>query len=132
LAALLLPAGLAIGWLVSRRLDAVVLEAALIASGVCWLAGAFALLATHVGTRTGAPVHGLLFAILLRMGLPLVAGLALSQISPLADAGIFSMILGVYLCALVAETLLSLRMVQPALRRPATAAEQPGAASQSS
>jgi hypothetical protein len=131
LAGILLPAGLGIGWLVARRFDAVVLLAALTAAGICWLAGALALLVTHVSTRAGAPVHGLLFAMLLRMGLPLAAGLALSQVSPLAEAGIFSMILGVYLCALVAETLLSLRMVQPDAR-PARAPEQPGVASVSS
>jgi hypothetical protein len=123
LAAVLLPVGLAIGWLVARRFDPVVLQAALLAVGLCWLAGALALTATHVGVRVRAPVHGLLLAMLFRMGLPLVAGLALNQVGPLANAGIFSMILGVYLCALVAETLLSLRMVQAASRT-STAAQQ--------
>jgi hypothetical protein len=110
----LLPAGLAISWVVARRFDALVLQAGLIAIGLCWLAGALALLATHVSTRARAPVHGVLLGMLLRMGLPLIAGLALNQVAPLAEVGIFSMILGVYLCALIAETLLSLRMVQSA------------------
>jgi hypothetical protein len=131
LAVVLFLTALPIAWLVARRFDAFVLQAALMAAAICWLAGALALTATFVGTRAGAPVQGLLFAMLLRMGLPLVAGLALNQVSPLAEVGIFSMILGVYLCALVAETLLSLRMVQPA-PRPSSAAKQPGVASVSS
>jgi hypothetical protein len=131
LAAVLLPAGLAIGWLVSRRFDAFVLQAALIAAGLCWLAGALALVATHVGTRAGAPVQGVLLAMLLRMGLPLGAGLALNQVAPLAEVGIFSMILGVYLCALVAETLLSLRIIR-SIPRTSIAAPQQGVASVSS
>jgi hypothetical protein len=46
------------------------------------------------------------------MGLPLAAGMALNEAVPLlADAGVFWMILGLYLVALVAETLLSLRFV---------------------
>ena len=120
LAAALLPAGLAIGWLVGRRLETLVVQAALIAVGVCWLAGVLSLAATHFGTRAGLPVQGLLLGMFFRMGLPLAAGAALNQVGPLADAGIFSMILGVYLCGLVVETMLSLRMVQPAPRvRPA-------------
>jgi hypothetical protein len=131
LAGVLLPAGLAIGWLVARRMDAFVLQAAVIAVVLCWLAGSLALVVTHVSTRARAPVHGVLLAMLLRMGLPLVAGLALNQVAPLAEVGIFSMILGVYLCALVAETLLSLRMVQPA-RRTSEPPQQAGVASSSS
>ena len=128
LAGLLLPAGLTISWGVARRFDAFVLQAGLIAIGICWLSGALALLATHVSTRARAPVHGVLLAMLLRMGLPLIAGLALNLVAPLAEVGIFSMILGVYLCALIAETLLSLRLVQSAPQASA-AAPQAGVAS---
>jgi hypothetical protein len=117
LAAILLPAGLAIGWAVARRMDAFVLQAALLAVGVCWLAAVLALLATHIGTVLGAPIQGLLISMMFRMGLPMAAGMALSQVAPLAEVGIFSMILGVYLCALLVETLLSLRMIQPAQQK---------------
>lgn len=120
LAAVLLPAGILIGWIVARRLDGLVFQAALIAVGVCWISGAFALAAAVVGGRLGMPLHGFLIGMFFRTGLPLAAGVALNRVAPLAEAGIFSMILGVYLCALVVETLLSLYLVQPATRvRPA-------------
>ena len=120
LAAVLLPAGLLIGWIVAWRFDRLVLQAALIAIGVCWISGTFALAAAYAGGRLGMPVHGFLLGMLFRTGLPLAAGVALSRVGPLAEAGIFSMILGVYLCALVVETLLSLYLIQPATRvRPA-------------
>ena len=121
LAAVLVPAGLAIGWAVAQRLDTFVLQAALLAVGICWLAGALALAAAHFGNRAGLPVQGLLLGILFRMGLPLAAGAAFNQIAPLAKTGFFSMILGVYLCALVVETLLSVQMVQPVRRVTPTA-----------
>lgn len=117
LAAVLLPAGVAIGWAVARRMDGFVLQAALLAVGVCWLAGILALLATHFGTMLGTPIQGLLISMMFRMGLPMAAGMALHQVAPLAEVGIFSMILGVYLCALLVETLLSLRMIQPAAQK---------------
>ena len=116
LAVILVPTGLAMGWLVARRFDALVLTTAATATGVCWLAGTLALSATVLGNRFRCPVQGLLVGILLRTGLPLVAGAALNQVAPLAETGIFSMILGVYLCALTAETILALRMIQPAPR----------------
>ena len=120
LAAVLLPAGILIGWIVARRLDGLAFQAALIAVGVCWISGAFALAAAVVGGRLGMPLHGFLIGMFFRTGLPLAAGVALNRVAPLAETGIFSMILGVYLCALVVETLLSLYLVQPATRvRPA-------------
>jgi hypothetical protein len=118
IAAVVIPAGILSAWIVARRLDAQVLLAASLAVGVCWLAASLALVSTHVGARLGFPVQGLLVGMLFRMGLPLGAGVALSQNAPLAELGIFGMILGVYLCALVVETVLSLRYVQPAPVRP--------------
>ena len=51
---------------------------------------------------------------LVRMGLPLVAGMALDRMGgPLAEARVFSMIVGVYLCGLGVETILSLRFIHP-------------------
>ncbi|MEX2173440.1 MAG: hypothetical protein WD872_03705 [Pirellulaceae bacterium] len=58
------------------------------------------------------PIGGILGGMMFRMGLPLLAGIALQKTNePLAEAGVFPMILGIYLVALVAETLLSLRFV---------------------
>jgi hypothetical protein len=114
LAAILLPIGILIGWVVAWRFDAEVVQAALIATGVCWFAGALALSATQVGSRLGMPLQGFMAGMLFRTGLPLGAGIALNRVAPLAESGIFTMILGVYLCALVVETILSLYLIQPA------------------
>jgi hypothetical protein len=61
-----------------------------------------------------APVQGVLVAMLLRMGLPLAALIALPNMGgTIATSGVTSTILGVYLVALVLETILSLRMIAP-------------------
>lgn len=114
LAAILIPVGLLVGWAVAWRFDAEVAQAALLATGVCWFAGALALSATQVGSRLGMPLQGFMAGMLFRTGLPLGAGIALNRVGPLAESGIFTMILGVYLCALVVETILSLYLIQPA------------------
>ena len=116
LAAVLLPAGLLIGWVVAWKFDAQVAQSALIAAGICWFAGTLALAAAQVGSRLGMPLQGFLAGMLFRTGLPLGAGIALNRVGPLAESGIFTMILGVYLCALVVETILSLYLSQPAAR----------------
>jgi len=88
------------------------LTAAGVAGGVCWLAGLVSLML--IGTFRGqqAAVNALLLAILVRTGLPLVVGLVLTeQGGELARAGVFGMILGYYLVALVVDTLLSVRLL---------------------
>jgi hypothetical protein len=100
------------GWLVSGKSDAATIAAAAVAVGVCWAAGSLALICVHCGNRYAAPVQGVLGGMLFRMGLPLAIGFVLHRRGgPLADAGVFYMILGVYLVALAVETLLSLRLV---------------------
>jgi hypothetical protein len=87
---------------------------AAIGGGVCWLAGALALTAGFLGNRLGAPVPGVLAGMLVRMTLPLVALIVLTHwAAPLGANGVATTILGVYLVALVVETLLSLRMIAP-------------------
>lgn len=115
LAIAIVPAGLLAGRLVAGSFDSRALFAAGVAVGVCWLAGALAISATYFGNRSRLPVQGLLLGMLLRMALPLIAGIVLQQTGgPLAEAGVFSMIVGVYLWGLVVETILSLRMAPPA------------------
>jgi hypothetical protein len=47
-----------------------------------------------------------------RMGVPLIVGFALDRAKgPLADAGVFGMIVGYYLVGLLVETLLSVRLI---------------------
>jgi hypothetical protein len=58
-------------------------------------------------------VHGLLGGTLVRTGLPLASGIFLQQIGgPLAEAGVFGMIVACYLVMLIFETLLSVRMIK--------------------
>jgi hypothetical protein len=88
------------------------IAAAATAGLVCWLSASLALVSLFVSQRLKAPVQGVLVGMIFRMGLPLAAGMALNEAVPLlADAGVFWMILGLYLVALVVETLLSLRFV---------------------
>jgi hypothetical protein len=106
------PLALAIAALWNRGFTRESLLVATIAGIVCWTSGATALSITAVSTRWGTPVQGVLLAMLFRMGLPLAALIAFSKADhPLAAAGLAPTTLGVYLAALVVETLLALRMV---------------------
>ena len=84
-------------------------------------AAAIALAATFFGNQFGAPVQGVLVGMLFRMGLPLAALIGLPQVGgPLATGGLGMTIVGVYLVALVIETLLALRMVPAPVAAKAT------------
>jgi hypothetical protein len=125
----LAPVAAGIAWYSFGRSGAMGVVAALIAALTCWVSASLALAAVFVGQRLEAGIHGILASMLFRMGFPLAVALALKTNSPpLAAAGVFWMILGLYLVALVVETLLSLQFV-PRNRRPGVAA---GAASVSS
>jgi hypothetical protein len=66
----------------------------------------------YLGQRLNAGVQGILVAMIFRMGLPLAAGVVITQQNePLARAGLFAMILALYFVALVVETALSLKFV---------------------
>jgi hypothetical protein len=114
LAAAIIPASIAIAGIIAGRLSREALGSAAVAASVCWLAAALALAATYLGNQCKLPVPGLLAGMFFRMGLPLVAIVALPNLGgPLATRGSSITILGVYLVALVVETMLSLRMVPP-------------------
>ena len=92
--------------------------AAAVAGGICWLGATAALVL--MGLLRGGPqvLYGLLLGIFFRMGLPLVVGLILNRSGgPLAEAGVFGMIVGYYLVSLFAETLLSVRLVGSPAKR---------------
>src|SRR5207248_2524383 len=79
---------------------------------VCWISGGAALAIAAVTARLGTPVHGILLGMLFRMGLPLAAIVTFTRgYHALSAAGLAPTTLGVYLVALVAETLIMLRMV---------------------
>ena len=86
--------------------------AATVAALVCWFAAtlALAIVVLFRGPKYG--VSGILGSMLIRMALPLVAGTALSrQGGPLAEAGVFGMIVVFYLFTLAIETWLSVSLV---------------------
>jgi hypothetical protein len=112
LSAALLLAFPGFAWFGYCRSGAAGLLAAVVAGAVCWF-GALAALVV-VGLMRGGPqvLHGVLLSMFFRMGLPLVAGITLSQAGgPLAEAGVFGMIVVYYLIGLFVETLLSVRLV---------------------
>jgi hypothetical protein len=97
---------------VHRGMEQPTFVAAAIAGGVCWAGGSLALVATYLGNVFRAPVQGMLLSMIGRIGLPLASLMLLPQLGgPAAAPGVMSTILGVYLVALVVETILALQMV---------------------
>ena len=96
--------------------------AAAVAAWVCWTAASLALTLVILlrGPRHG--VAGVLGSMIIRMALPLAAGVFLSsQGGQLAEAGVFGMIVIFYLFTLVVETWLSLSLIArtPAIKQSA-------------
>ena len=86
-----------------------------VAAGVCWLGAVVAWVLGGSLGRGGMAAHGVLLGMLFRMGIPLAVGIALDRRGgPLADAGVFGMILIYYFVTLVAETAVSLKLLPPA------------------
>ena len=86
--------------------------AAAAACGICLATGMSALIITAISQRLNQGVQGILGAMLVRMGIPLVTLFLLPEVGgPLVDAGIAGMLLGYYLFTLAVETWLSLRFV---------------------
>lgn len=88
--------------------------AALAAAGICWLGAVIALVVTALTRGAQSGGYGLLLGIAFRTGIPLVASMMLKeQGGPLAEAGVFGMIVVYYLITLTSETLLAMRLIQP-------------------
>jgi hypothetical protein len=105
-------AAILVAAVVHRGMQQQTFVAAAIAGGVCWAGAALALVATYLGNVYQAPVQGMLVGMIGRVGLPLAALMVLPQLGGAAAApGVMSTILGVYLVALIVETLLALQMV---------------------
>jgi hypothetical protein len=121
LAIVIAPAALAVAYLQATALSANgaagaspsnVLRIAAASGMICGGAGALALVVSWLGNSFGMPVQGVLLSMLFRLGIPLASVMAGPQLDrSLGTLGIANAILGVYLIALVAETVLSLRMV---------------------
>jgi hypothetical protein len=101
IAAALVPFAVGAGGFAWSFSGATGLAATGIAFLVCWFSASLALAIAVLG------------GMMVRMGLPLGTGVLLQKLSPaLAEARVLTIILGLYLVALLVETLLSLRYVQ--------------------
>ena len=108
------PFSLLVATVCRREVSGESLFVAAVAGGLCWIAAAMALTATWLGHRFQSPVQGMLLGMLFRMGLPLVAVVGLPQAGGVfAASGLAVTILGVYLAALLTETLLAVRLIAP-------------------
>ena len=88
--------------------------AAAVATVVCWLASTAALVVTSL-FRGSRAVVGILVAMSLRTGVPLIMAILLAKSSRwLAEGGVFGAIVIFYLLTLIVETLLSLRFTDVA------------------
>jgi hypothetical protein len=87
--------------------------AAAVASFICFASAAAALFVTGMVTGTPNALTGSLLGILLRTMVPFFVCILLVQTSrPLADAGLFGMVLVNYFVVLAVETVLAVRIVQ--------------------
>jgi len=112
LAAVIVPAAGIVSWIVNRQLSTGTIVSAAVGGGICLFAASAALVTTFVANQIHAPVQGVLASLAIRMGLPLIALIALPKFGgALAAPGISATILGVYLVSLIVETILSVRMV---------------------
>jgi len=104
----------AFAWFGFSRHGHVGLLAAATAGVVCFVAAAAALAASATLRGPKTAVHGALLGIAFRTGLPLMAGFVLMQRGgPLAEAGVFGMIVVYFLITLTVETLLAVRLLRP-------------------
>ena len=113
LTAVVLLALLLVGAVVGNSRGSTGVMAASTAAAICWFGSTVALLMAGYSSRSNQAVHGHLLGMFFRLGLPLVAGMCLQKAGgPLADAGVFGLIVVFYLVTLVAETVLSLRFIK--------------------
>ncbi len=89
------------------------LKAAGLAAAICWAGAMIALVLVAVfRTSQQQMVSATLLGMLFRTGLPLLTGMMLTRSGgPIAEAGLFGMILVFYLVGLLVETILSVRLL---------------------
>ena len=89
------------------------LAAAVVSVLVCLLPACAALSVTAMFAGTPNAVNGIFLGVFLRTAVPFLLSVLLSQaIRPLADAGLFGMVLLNFLVMLTVETVLVVRIVQ--------------------
>jgi hypothetical protein len=88
-------------------------QTAALAVGVCYLSASLALVLFHFFRLAGNAIAGTLGATLVRIGIPMVAGIAATAGGgKLRDEGFFGLIVVFYLIGLAADTMLSLAMTR--------------------
>jgi hypothetical protein len=88
------------------------ISAAAVAAVVCLVAGLVAITFLWLFRKPRQAFTGLGLAMLFRMAIPMASGVVLTKLGgPLAEAGVFGMIVGFYLVGLLVETLLAVRLV---------------------
>lgn len=100
-----------LGWYASATHGDTGWLAAASAGALCWAAGLTAL-AIIAKSRGPNAVSGVLLAMAVRLGGPLVMGIVVdSKGGPLAEAGFFQLVVWMYLATLAVETWLMVRMI---------------------
>jgi hypothetical protein len=112
LGAVLAVVGLAAGAIAARRFGSHAYAASAIAALINWGAGALALLTIAVGRNQSWRAYSVLLAMAVRMAPVLAAAMLFNRSAhSLAAAGVVGLIVVHYLVGLVAETLMSVRLI---------------------
>jgi len=103
-------------------------EAAAVAGLLNWIAGSMALVTVIATRHTSQRINGALAAILARIVLPMAAlAYFTSSKHPLVAAGVAGQIVVLYLCGLIVETIMTVRLVSRAERERPQAGQLPAA-----
>lgn len=95
------------------------LTSALTAWGLCWFAALVALVIVFLGRQLGQGVGAVLLGMGVRMGLPLIAAILLSEQSPMwGQTKLMIFLLGNYFLALIVETGLAVHLLGHASATP--------------
>jgi hypothetical protein len=102
-----------VAYIAGQMVRVPVWQTAAIAVAVCYLSASFALVLFHFFRLSGNAVAGTLGATLVRLGIPIVAGIAATSAGgKLRDEGFFGLTVVFYLIGLAADTMLSLAMTR--------------------
>lgn len=104
-----------LAWYANSQHGEIGVQAVLFAAMICWGSSLAALSLIVTYRRTPYGLHAAMAGIGLRTGIPLAIGAFLKQAEgPLAEGGVFGMIMVYYLLTLLVETVLAARLLQSA------------------
>lgn len=104
-----------LAWYAQTQHGVIGIQAVLFAALLCWGSSIGALTLVVMSKQTPLGLHATMAGIALRTGIPLAIGAFLKQSEgPLAEAGVFGMIMVYYLLTLLVETVLAARLLQSA------------------